>query len=574
MPRANAAAVVFLSLVACTTEPIAFEGEYGRAVELVSGDASALPRLVFIDEGCEGVGGGCSATGDGACEPILIDSLAPFTTLKHQDASATDLTFGRECLELRRAAGLAAEDPLPEDLERAVTRMRFPDTPLLRAPAGGRDDWSWTAGNQESQIEPSGVLGGNVMQSFAVEFRTRREGAARMTMYREFPGSERDLADQGLAFLPLQFPGRLLGRNLPDRCDVDGAPCELGLLDSQSNRDVALTATRMVIDTCVGVPPCGIRYETNDDDPFAAGSCAETRGPDSEEACAPLTDPTLGGKEASLVVATGVPGLVLFEDSARRMFGALEDLPSCGDTETDTAACLRGQDGALHISGWPSAPADENETPLYRLGVRAVAVLPGLTRTRGEGPCSRAQTRLDAIQAQCDAFVAAFDQTLNIEDTTPPYASVPDSTTSLAVIGEARYAPGQVAPNSTRWLDTLILPETHPLALSIRRDVAPEAIEPDGLLGTALLDDTVTVLDYTDPNPGLRVRCLDPRSGDCLVAPDCSADAQPACCFGLPLNLLVEFIVFGDDDSCCGALSRDELQEIQGVGLCRGVNPP
>lgn len=565
-----------IGLAACTTEPIAFEGEFGRAVELASGDASALPRLVFIDEGCTGVegGGGCAESGERACQPILIDSLAPFTALKHRDSSRTDLSFDRECLELRRAAGLAADAPLSDDLERAVTRMRFPDAPLLRAPAAGRDDWTWAAGNQESQIEPSGVLGGNVMQSFAVEFRTRREGAARMTMYREFPGSDGDLADQGLAFLPLQFPGRLLGRNLADRCDVDGSPCELGLVDLQANRNVALSATRMVMDACVGVPPCGIRYETDDADPFAAGTCAETRGPDSEEACAPLTDPDFGGKEASLVVATGVPGLVLFEDSAQRMFGALDELPSCGDTETDTAACMRGQDGVLNVSGWPPAPGSDDEAPLFRLGVRAAALLPGLARTRGEGPCSRAQTRLDAIKSQCDGFVDAFEQTLNIEDTTPPYSSAPESTTSLAVIGEARYAPGQVGPNPTRWLDTLILPQTHPLALSIRRDVAPEAIEPDGLLGTAVLDDTVTVLDYTDPNPGLRVRCLDPRSGDCLVAPDCNADAQPACCFGLPLNLLVEFIVFGDDDTCCGALSRDELEEIQGVGLCRGVNPP
>ena len=118
------------------------------------------------------------------------------------------------------------------------------------------------------------------------------------------------------------------------------------------------------------------------------------------------------------------------------------------------------------------------------------------------------------------------------------------------------------------------MPADHPLTLSLRRDVSPEAIEPDGLLGTALFDDTLAVIDYTDPNPGIRARCLDPRSGDCLVAPDCGHDTQPACCYGLPLDLLVQFIVQGEDDTCCVALSTDELAEIQQQGVCVGVEPP
>jgi hypothetical protein len=180
-----------------------------------------------------------------------------------------------------------------------------------------------------------------------------------------------------------------------------------------------------------------------------------------------------------------------------------------------------------------------------------------------------------ALTRQCGRFVEAFEASGNIEDTTPPYRSDrPSSNTSVMVLGEANFAAGQLAPDPTRWLETLVLPATHPAVLSLRRDVAPEAIQPDGLIGAALFRDTIAVLDYTDPNPGLRLACLDPRSGDCLVAPDCAADAQPACCFGMPLPLLVEFIVFGDGEVCCGALSAAELAEIQSQGLCLGTSVP
>ena len=444
----------------------------------------------------------------------------------------------------------------------------------MRAPAAGADEWTWLAGNQDVQVEPQGVVGGGILRNFAVAIRTPPDRPPALTFYGEFPGSERDLADAGLAFLPLQFPGRLLGRDLSDECDIDGERCTFGGGSLEGNREVALQATRMVMDACVGVPPCGIEYETDPADPFAAGTCSETIGPDVPMACARANEPVHGGRQASLVVATGVPGLVLFEDSARRMFGTLEDLPLCSAIEMSTAACRRtdAPDGALYLPGWPPAGED---APLFRLGVRSVALVPGLRSARGEGPCTRTQARIDALERQCRRFVDDFIATGNIEDTTPPYPSdTPSSRTSLAVLGEARFDNGQLMPNPGRWVETLVLPATHPVVLSLRRDVAPEAVQPDGLMGAAMFRDTETVFDYTDPNPGIRIQCLDPRSGDCLVAPDCEETAQPACCFGLPLDLMVEYIVLGDDDTCCGALSGQELMEIKGQGFCLGTSPP
>jgi hypothetical protein len=38
--------------------------------------------------------------------------------------------------------------------------------------------------------------------------------------------------------------------------------------------------------------------------------------------------------------------------------------------------------------------------------------------------------------------------------------------------------------------------------------------------------------------------------------------------------LLVEFIVLGDDDTCCAALSAEELDEIKQIGACEATSPP
>jgi hypothetical protein len=119
-----------------------------------------------------------------------------------------------------------------------------------------------------------------------------------------------------------------------------------------------------------------------------------------------------------------------------------------------------------------------------------------------------------------------------------------------------------------------VLPADHPLALAVRRDVAPDALEPDGLLGTALLPGTETVLDYTDPNPALRVTCLQPHEGRCQVLPDCREDQTVACCHGLPRTLLDELIRTLDDDTCCGALSAEDLAGLAQGGHCLGVAAP
>lgn len=581
---------------ACGSEPIQIDGQYGRPLPLGSGDGSPLLRLAFIDEGCPGelAAGGCDASGERACQMLLVDSLAPLSTLRDPDASGTRLSI--ECLEVRPAAGLFGEPPDPETrqqaLDDAVARFRFDELPVVRAPDG--DGWSWTAGNQQQAVEPAGVLGGNLLRNLAIAVRTPSPGVQSevptLTLFGEFPGSESILADQGWAFLPVQFPGRLLGREVSDRCALDEGRCELDGFDiSTSSAETALVASRLVMDACVAIPPCALRYDPSLDDPFAPGSCAIRRGPTSGADCVEPTDPLLGGFSASLVVATGVPGLVLFSDSAARMFGDLAAVEPCPDqispqTEIagDLRACLIGNDGVLHFSGWPSAGEDE---PLPRLRVRSLALVPGATRSRAIGPCERADQRRDAMRLQCRRYTGNARNTGDIRDAAPPYSAQLDSddddahagdpgASAIAVLGEPMLEEGATGPRPSRWITTTVLPADHPLALAIRRDVAPEALEPDGLVGTALFPGTETVLDYTDINPSLRVTCLEPHEGRCQVLPDCRADQTRACCHGLPRSMLDELIRTLDDDTCCGALSAQDLAELDQAGHCLGVLPP
>ena len=94
------------------------------------------------------------------------------------------------------------------------------------------------------------------------------------------------------------------------------------------------------------------------------------------------------------------------------------------------------------------------------------------------------------------------------------------------------------------------------------------------LLGAGILRGTETVLDYTDLNPSLRISCLEPHDGRCHVLPDCRDDRSQACCHGLPRTLLDEYIRTLGDDTCCGALSADDLVELQQAGHCESTSPP
>lgn len=599
-PAARTLALAALAALAgCPQDDIIVTGEFGRAIPQAFGDASPLPRLLFRPGGCGDAPGGCASVCAGApadcpadaCLPIVVDSGSPVTRLPG-DGPAQAV---RTCFEVRSGGDVLGDMPAGTAIEAARTRFRFDSTPAVRLPGTAADvAWGWQVGDESAAPFVGAVLGGNVLRELAVRFTAGDPPT--LTLYREFPGDEASLADQGSAALPLQFPGLLLGKLIDDVCaGPNGDSCDftsLGVFDREHPESL-IQSTRMVVDACLGPPPAAAIL-----DPARPGRCALSSGPGKNPAN--YRSPTGGkaaqvgtacnvadvelapgdldrGHEASLVIATGLPGLVLFADSALRMFGTL-DLPAChGDGGLSSGdalrapACLEGQAGLLRAAGWP--PAGSAERPLVQLRVRSVALLPGLAQSTGAPACQRLEQRLRAVRSQCDYAVAERIP----RDVAAAASCRGHAATTAAVVGQAFVASGR-SVNPDLWIPTLVVPEDHPLVTSLRRDVSPEALQPDGMLGTALLAGTDVVLDYTDPTPSVRVACVDPDDGTCLALPSCVPGAAetvvPACCFGLPEDLLVALIRDEGAYGCCAALSPATIEELNLAAETMGREPP
>lgn len=612
-PRATWLSVLVLApaLTGCLERTIAAEGQFGRQIPMTD-DEVGLPRLAFRLEPCDGTPGGCDAyCQDGpesclagspdVCMPILVDSGSPFTILPTE---ASTFAIERRCFEVRAAGGLGTT-PTRDALDAAVARFRFLDPPIVEAPAREIAGWTWDVGSDRASSRVGAILGGNTLRHFAVALRSPPEGGAEagssIGFFRDFPGDEAALADQGRAFIRLQFPSRLLGRQVDDRCDVGGVDCELAGIDIRPDtEDLVYDSTRMLVDACVAPPPCASRFESDPADPGSEPACRLRPGGEfGTGECTAPTDADAGGRSASLIVATGLPDVVLFADSAARMFGQTDQLPSCDDAIFDTPdaqtvrACTTGETGTLHAPGWPAL------TELTRLRVRAIALLPGNASVTGPNPCLRLERRLLGLHAQCIDYAALAQPrqprlTGSFADARLGYGAV--------VVGEAWWRPDQSGPDRERWLDVLVVPETSAMVLAVRRDVGTDALEPDGLIGSALLRETETVLDYTEEteHPGLRVTCLSPGSADCLSVTACNpidpdepvdkpSDEGPdgrvgrvSCCFGLPQSLIARVIREGAEkdpprveEACCRALDPEALAKLQSeeTELCAGVDP-
>jgi len=592
--RATTSALALgLVALACASETIEIEGEFGRSIALASGDASPLPRLLLIPDSCAGLGapGGCTAICTGppsacavdACLPLVIDSLSPVTALAvRDDAISSELG----CLEVRAAGGALASEPGSPALEATVTRFRFSGLPLARVPdAAG--PWDWQVGDERASAHVGAILGGNLLRTMAVRL-TDTPGGATVAFYRQYPGSEPALADQGRAFLPIQFPGQLLGKEITDACLAGEDGCDfLGLRFDTDRVRSALQPTQIVLDACLAPPPGVVLFTA------APRRCIVSAGPGTplsdyisplgrrrQPSCRASVTPaaelaTSGGYAATLVVATGIPGMVLFEDSARRFFGELDALPACapggviGAGGALGSACIDSKGGTLYPPGWPAAGLD---APLLRLRVRSLGLVPGLTNAIGPGPCQRLELRIAALKAQCEGLLREFAPYPQ-EETQCALAAAENA----ALLGEIYLRKGALGADPTAWIPTLILPETHPLAMAVRRDVTPEALQPDGLLGTTLLRGTDLILDYTDDNPGVRLACVDPSDPSCTALPSCargSGAVTPSCCFGLPQNLLVEAVANFGLYGCCPALSEGARRELSCKAKAEGRDPP
>jgi hypothetical protein len=394
---------------------------------------------------------------------------------------------------------------------------------MVRAPGDEVDGWAWEAGDDGS-TRVGGVLGGNILRDFAIELRHL---------------------------------------------------CQLSQFNLDPNyQELLFDRTRALVDACVAPPPCALHWSTEQSKCRLHGG-----GVDPESDCSDA----LGGG-ATLLVATGVPGLVLFDDSATLLLGSLDELPACeaGGINAEVPACREPTMGRLVLPGWP--PLEQ----LVRVRVRSLGLVEGLTQPTGRNPCTRLRARLDGLRHQCNGFVAE-------RRPVRPEAGTGESIgTSALVIGEVVWGDQQLEADSATWIETLIVPATAPPVIALRREVVPEGAQPDGMIGGALLRNTETVLDFTESveHPGVRVRCLDP-SARCLAVPACTADVgtvefeeanagRTSCCFGLPTSLIAEAVFAGEgkqaprvEDACCSALPRAAITEFQTtLDLCTEIDLP
>ncbi len=515
---------------------------------------------------CVGLPSECPAD---SCRPLLIDSGTALSILP-----GSAWSVGRECVEVRAAGGLELVPPTADSLAAANARFRFHDAPVVRAPSDDLEGWGWIAGDDRNPISVGGVIGGNILRDFAAELRHREGETPTVTFYTSFPGSESVLADQGRAYLRLQYPGRLLGRLLTDHCEIGpGVDCKLSGIDfDPDEQELIYEGSRALVDACVSPPPCALAYDED------KSTCQLVRGGMISEGCASEV-----GSSATLVIATGVPGLVLFEDSLALLVGELEQLPDCDAVAPDSTAraCREPELGELMLPGWPPL------RQLERIRVRSLALVQGLDEAAGFSPCDRLRQRLRGLRHTCRGFLAEG------RPVRPSAGTGERISDSAFVIGEVAWDEDQIAPDPERWLDALVVPATAPPVIALRREVTPEGVQPDGMVGGALLRETEIVLDFTEAleKPGIRARCLDPGS-TCLSAPACSADVdrvefegadagRTSCCYGLPTDLITEVVLAGlgkaaprVEDACCAALPPAALLDLQQLELCDGVDLP
>lgn len=523
-------------------------------------DGSQLPVFVTAPlnlDPCTASPGPCqnfcdqrqSSCDPAACGTLLIDSLAPLSTALRPELDGP--AYLKTCAQLR--------NPPYEGLNQSEVRLRIHDLGTLALPAAKTPVDRWTLGDGRTL---SGVLGGDFLLQFAAEFRFERGLRPKARFLRRLPGAQQRLENRGLSYLAAQSPGQFLGRVPGDQCElVPGLDCDrpiaqLGNLETQR----IMPPSRLQLDVCMAPPPCVLFNERGQ-------GCQLRAGQGDPSPCVPWLDTPASG--ASLILATSVPGIVLFSDSASRIIPGYQELLDCArvpETQglSDLYCRVPGQLGELHVPGW------EPLTDLVQLKVASLAVLSGEKSQFSDHPCERWQQRIQGLVAQC----AAFDR-----DSTRSFPELEASQEPLLSLslGQSLLQAGAlgkpVAPEDRTkgWLPITVVPSSAPIVRNLRRSSGTIAAQADGLLGVAALAQTLTYLDFTEreQSPGLRVQCLEPQEGLCRSLPACKADASSgdaSCCHGLSQSQLKDAILATPlpdrPHPCCAALSQSNRAEL------------
>ena len=191
-----------------------------------------------------------------------------------------------------------------------------------RAPRAGRG----SAGDERAFVEPNGVLGGNVLRDFAIALRgpldEPRHGLALRRVPRHRP-----------AISPIRG-GPISRCNSPGGCSAATSPIAARSATTTAASPATTSFAPRATTRCARRGWCSTPAWPRRRAPRATRSirstcsrpapATRTIGPELETACTPADDVTQRGPAGELLVATSVPGRVLFEDSAVRMFGPID----------------------------------------------------------------------------------------------------------------------------------------------------------------------------------------------------------------------------------------------------------
>jgi hypothetical protein len=347
----------------------------------------------------------------------------------------------------------------------------------------------------EGTDKPGGILGGDILRSFSVEFRFGAASAAcgdadagagsprcsAMTFWSHQGAGLGFLSDAGYATLRFTpFGG--------------GETTSLAPADSLGIRaPVMLLPTRVVLRACAAP------------DVFSVG------GP--QPLCCKRGDEVANAKgvDLALVLSTGTGPLVLSQSAWARIQPNLPAAPAMTS-------------GPLLIPAWPAQIAAA-WTSIPRMALVDLEAAP----TSDQGPCvdlARARRlRWVANQQASNSMTAACVQTC---DTDPSSPGLAQNSAAYVELGGS--------------IPVAVIADAEDMLQALRFDVRPEGPEVDGLLGAGALTPTRLELDYlTDPARAI-FSCEPGVSPDvCLATSRCQRlpdHSQTHTCFGLPATRL------------------------------------
>jgi hypothetical protein len=473
-------------------------------------------QRIFVARAPLGQGAGAGALlaraqppGGGMAFDMVVDTGSPVTILAAPAATGT-LQIQQSGFDLLDVTS-TADDPL--------VRARFRNIGLFQLPLGPV--------GAPTPMPPGGVLGGDLMHSFSMEFRFACPSTA---LPDASAGMDAD-ADAGVGASDAGAAAGAPGCSSVTFWNHQGA--SLGFLEdagyavlrfslygggettAQSPSDflglqapVTLPATRVVLRACAAPEAFS---------PAVRPEACCSRG-------AEITNAT--GVDLALLVATGVGPMVLTKSAWARVAARVTPAPTMTS-------------GKLYVATWPT-PIDAGWTTMPRYALVDGDEPPS---TGDEGPCvdlGRAR-RLEWVSVQTVA-AASLQTPFN------PHPAVAEC--NMPCDADPSESNLHIALNSAAYIElgggipVAVIDDAEPFLQSLRFDVRPEGPDIDGIVGAAALGAARLELDYLSDKPTAIFSCeLGTPRDQCYTAARCPRlpdNSQTHLCFGLTAHGLPE----------------------------------